>query len=238
MATIRFGESDRDKDGFIRLSPPAPAEDVTDAPPPIAPPVRPAAPARPPLSPRLRYQLTIAAAAVVGVLLILLSTRLSAPRAMTNPSTPIPTSAATTAAQPSATPPLPPVEKFYGYWAPDNTSGSIEIDRAKIDHIEELRAPWARVAMDGGGLVWTSIDVLPPAVLAAYKTPTPRPTAPPPAATATPEPPPCASAGVPGKMVEVCGWGDLATEAKAKWIATYGGNVGTVTAPTPYGGGQ
>ena len=35
----------------------------------------------------------------------------------------------------------------------------------------------------------------------------------------------CQSAGVPGKMVEVCGDGDLSEAAKQKWIATYGGST-------------
>jgi hypothetical protein len=53
----------------------------------------------------------------------------------------------------------------------------------------------------------------------------------------TPEPePPCLSAGVPGKMVEVCGWlnpDELNAAARTKWLATYGGNPGIVTTPTP-----
>jgi hypothetical protein len=40
-------------------------------------------------------------------------------------------------------------------------------------------------------------------------------------------------------MVSSCGYDDLSVlqeQAKAKWIEIYGGNVGTLTTPTPDGG--
>ena len=55
----------------------------------------------------------------------------------------------------------------------------------------------------------------------------------------TPEPqPPCLTAGTGAQVVTVCDWGDLASLAQAKWIATYGGNIGIVTTPTPWNGGK
>jgi len=42
---------------------------------------------------------------------------------------------------------------------------------------------------------------------------------------AAPAPAPCQSAGIPGKMIEVCGDGDLSEAAKQKWIVTYGGTT-------------
>src|SRR4051812_46078689 len=79
MATVRFSEADRDQRGFIRLSPPS-ADDATTAPAPSIPGprvARPTTPAQPRLSPRLHYQLTMAAACVAGLVLVLLTVRFS-----------------------------------------------------------------------------------------------------------------------------------------------------------------
>jgi hypothetical protein len=210
MATVRFTEADRDGRGFIRLTPPEAApEEATEAAAPPPRPARPAAPARPPLSPRLRYQMATATATAASIL-----------------------AAPPTAQQPSPT--MPPAAMLPAYAAPNGAAlGQIEATR-DITPTAHYSSDWIQADVQGSGLVWLrAVDFPRLAIvgpdLAPRPTATARPYVPP-----TPEPePPCLAAGTPGKMVEVCGWGDLAAEAQAKWIATYGGNPGIVTTPTP-----
>jgi hypothetical protein len=235
MATVRFTEADRDGRGFIRLTPPEAApEEATEAAAPPPRPARPAAPARPPLSPRLRYQLTMAGAVVAGLLLVLLTMRMSLPRQM---ATATATAASILAAPPTAqqpSPTMPPAAMLPAYAAPNGAAlGQIEATR-DITPTAHYSSDWIQADVQGSGLVWLrAVDFPRLAIvgpdLAPRPTATARPYVPP-----TPEPePPCLAAGTPGKMVEVCGWGDLAAEAQATWLATYGGNPGIVTTPTP-----
>ena len=243
MATIRFTEDDRDSRGFIRLSPPV-AEVATDAPelPPITTPAQSPKQARPPLSPRLRYQLTIAGAVVAGLLLVLLSMRLSAaPRAIRG-ATPVATAASTS--MPAATAPTTaPIAMIDAYAAPNG---------ARLDAIESARAitptahygdGWIQADVAGSGLVWLRAADVPELAITGpdlAPRPTARSAAVPqrPAEPTDPPPPPtqCAEAGLPGKVVSSCGYEDLSVlqeQAKAKWIEQYGGNAGVVLTPSP-----
>jgi len=132
-----------------------------------------------------------------------------------------------TVAPPTAVPIL-------GYWAPTEPNGFV-IDTTKIVRVIDVQRGWARVEMDGGGLIWTATSAVPQDMIARYTPPTPIPPSPRPYVPPVPTdpPPPCLNSGIPGKMVSVCGWGDLAQEARDKWLATYGGNAGIVLTPSP-----
>lgn len=231
MTTIRFDESDRDRHGFIRLSPPDDAPDAApdESPPPPAPPprtARPAAPARtarPPLSPRLRYQLTMALSGVAGLLLILLTMRLSSPRAIAPA---VPTAAPVALALPAPT--APPVAMLPAYGAPDGVRlGEIEATRL-ITPVAHLGADWIFATVQGSGTIWLRASDFPQLAIIGKDLAQPTPL---PYVAPTPAPqPPCASAGVGNQRVTVCEWltdGELTAAAAAKWAAKYGGNVGS-----------
>lgn len=237
MATIRFTDDDRDKNGFIRLSPPA-AEVVSDPPPP-APPAPPAALPRPPLSPRLRYQLTMAGAAIAGLLLVLASVRFSAAPSVIGTATIVATLAATSA--PAATLPTgapataQPVVMLDAYAAPNEApEWQIEATRA-ITPTAHYGSQWIQADVAGSGLLWLRASDVPDLEITGPDL-APRPTARP-LPTATPEPqPPCLNAGTGAHVVTVCDWLDpeeLRIAAAAKWVATYGGSIGTVLTPSP-----
>jgi len=214
VASIQFNDNDRDTRGFIRLSPP-PAESTPPAPVAPARPARPAAQARPPLSPRLRYQMTIAASTVAGLLLVLLSMRMSAPRAIAPVAAPVATSVPPSAARaPTPAPTALPVVLLPAYGAPNEAPRwQIEATRA-ITPTAHYGGGWIQADVAGSGLIWLSRSDFPHVAIVGPDL-APHPTSapalvyePPPAAP--PEPPQCAEAGIPGKMVRVCGTDDLA----------------------------
>jgi len=135
--------------------------------------------------------------------------------------------------------------------APDGQPlGAIESTRA-ITPTAHYGAGWIQADVAGSGRIWlraadlcrdaTSCvstivgpDLAPRRPAAVREVPAVAPIVP--AATEPPAPPPCAEAGIPGKMVSVCGYDDLSVleaQAKAKWIQTYGGNIGIVSTPSP-----
>lgn len=210
MATMHFTEADRDDRGFIRLSP------------------------------RLRYQLTIAAAGVVGVLLVLASMRFSAPRAMPSADAPIPNSAPSAAAAPSQAP-IPaaaPVAMLPAFASPDGTQlGMIESTRA-ITREAHYGNDWIQADVQGSGLVWLraadwpSLAIIGPD-LAPRPTAIPAPIVIAPRAPDLPPPAPtqCAVVNGGGKTASACGTDDLATlqqQAQAAWQQQVGGNIGIV----------
>jgi len=235
MAAIRFGPEDRDERGFIRAPEPRSLADLLPTPHAIQ---ADAARTQPPPT-KAEWATTIAVGiGVIALLAYLYISRDARPAAPPRSPATIPATAQASGdglVAPSPIPAtLPAVEVVYGYWSPDGASAG-EIDLTKIVRVVELRGAWARVEMDGGGLVWTGTQEIPAALLASYVPPTarPAPIAAPIIPAATEPPPPCADAGIPGKMVQVCGYGDLESEAKAQWLAQYGGTIGIVTTPTP-----
>jgi hypothetical protein len=237
MATIRFTEADRDDQGFVAVPAPRNPEprnlaDLLPTPAPVAGQV---AQQRPASS-------ETATAIVVGLLIVIaviayLWTRGDA-RPAAPPRIPATAPAATQQRGDGIAAPSPiPAAMLPAYAAPNgDLLGAIEATRA-ITPTAHYTNDWVQADVAGSGVIWLKASDFPALAivgpdLAPRPTATARPYVPP-----TPEPePPCASAGVPGKMIEVCGWGDLATEAQTKWLATYGGNPGIVTTPTPYGG--
>lgn len=139
--------------------------------------------------------------------------------------------------------PIPAV-MLPAFAAPDVPLGSIEATRA-ITPVAHFGDDWIQADVSGSGRIWLRASDWPALAIVGPDL-APRRAAPAPAAApapfvpeATPPPPlepPCAAAGIPGKMVEVCGYEELRIlEARAKelWLSTYGGNIGIVGTPSP-----
>jgi hypothetical protein len=243
MATVRFTDDDRDSRGFIRLS--QPPEDTTPvvAPSVASPPIRRAAPAPDKRVAVPRGLIVLASGGLIGLLLIAttirfgavpgrISPRLPASTATVQSSTPAPVAAATAAA--------PGVAMADAYAAPNGARlGAIEATRA-ITPTAHYGGDWIQADVQGSGVIWLKASDWPALAIVGPDL-APRPTATArPYVSPTPEPqPPCLTAGTGAQVVTVCDWltpEQLNAAAAAKWIATYGGNAGIVTTPTPYGG--
>lgn len=230
--SIQFTEADRDERGFIRLSEPRSLASLlpqTGAPPTPSQ-QRPASKAE-------RISMAVVACILIGMVVWrFASSGDAAPAAPPRAPATIP---ATALPSPVSRLPSPvPVAMLPAYSAPGVPLGQIEATRP-ITVVAHFGQDWIAYR-DGSGLVWLRASDWPLLTiagpdLAPPPTATPAPYVPP---TATP-PPPCAAAGLPGKMIEVCDYDSLdALQARARdqWLATYGGNAGVVTTPTPYGG--
>lgn len=248
MTTLRITAADRDAEGHILIDPPAerrlsdllpaPADAAASTPDPTQPIVMPTA---------REWAALVAIALLLMVAGGALWSRWTAapapvPAAASPPRTERPTPA------PAPSPSPDQLGWLVGYWSPSGEHTPDRIDPRTINGATD-RTPdgaWVRVGVAGGGQVWLRWDALSEhdkeritLMLPPTPTPAPIPTARPYVRPTDPPPPPCAEVGVPGKMVQACGDADLATLqelAKQQWIATYGGNLGTVDHPTPYGG--
>ena len=180
--------------------------------------------------------------AIIGLVLLIMVSILWSRNQAQAPSAPVATTApaSTTAPLPTA----PPVAmRFPAYAAPDGvTLGAIEATRA-ITPTAHYGDGWIQADVAGSGRIWLRASDWPSlAIVGPDLAPTPQelgdggwPLGAAPKPT-PPAPTQCAEAGVPGRMVSVCGTDDLATlqeQAKAKWLAAFGGNIGTVDHPTP-----
>jgi hypothetical protein len=231
MATIRFTEADRDDRGFVAAPAPRSLVDLLPTPAPVAD----QAIQRRPMS-RAEQAAMIGLGLLFAALLGYLYISGDA-HPVASPRAPATAPAATQTSGDGAPKPSPIPAMLPAYGAPNEAPRwQIEATRV-ITPLARFGRDWIQAEVAGSGVIWLKASDWPQMAitgpdLAPRPTATARPYVPP-----TPEPePPCASAGVPGKMIEVCGWGDLATEAQTKWLATYGGNPGIVTTPTPYGG--
>jgi hypothetical protein len=230
MAAIRFTAADRDDQGFIKTTPAEPRSlaDLLPTPQSIQADAR--------QKPTTKGEQAMMMVALIGVVVVLvLRFGMSGDAAPQPPaSAPAPPQRSGDATATPSPIPATPAVMLPAYAAPNGAAlGQIEATRA-ITPTAHYSSDWIQADVQGSGLVWLRAADWPRLTitgpdLAPRPTATARPYVPP-----TPEPePPCLAAGVPGKMVEVCGWGDLAAEAQAKWLATYGGNPGIVTTPTP-----
>jgi hypothetical protein len=239
--TLRFTDDDRGPDGKILTldqllassrqaiaGPRVAADDVPD--PQALPP--PQGQARSWLAGSAR--LTPALIAAVLVVLLLGGVALWFGRARAPVMTPTTDRRPPTAA-PAATIVPHPIAQFLAFAAPDVPLGMIESTRA-ITPTAHYGAGWIQADVQGSGRIWLRASDWPELAIVGLDL-TPRKATAAPAVVAplaTPEPqPPCLTAGTGAQVVTVCDWGDLEAEAKAKWIATYGGNAGVVTTPTP-----
>jgi hypothetical protein len=233
MATLRFTDADRDEHG--RIKPYAEPRSLADLLPSHGAIHADAAPTR-----TTRAELVTLAAVWLCAVLVLFyvwtvpSTPVAPPQA---PPTPLATVQATSI---PTSPPARVVARYNAYAAPDGALlGQVEADR-QITPVAHSGDDWVQALVADSGLVWLRAADWPELAITgpdlAPKRPAAAPVVRPIAQPTDPPPPPCASAGVPGKMVEVCDYTDLASlEARAKqqWIAEYGGNLGIVTTPTP-----
>jgi hypothetical protein len=239
--TLRFTDDDRGPDGKIltldqllassRQAIAGPRHAADDVPDPQALPP-PHGQARSWLAGSAR--LTPALIAAVLVVLLLGGVALWFGRARAPVMTPTTDRRPPTAA-PAATIVPHPIAQFLAFAAPDVPLGMIESTRA-ITPTAHYGAGWIQADVQGSGRIWLRASDWPELAIVGLDL-TPRKATAAPAVVAplaTPEPqPPCLTAGTGAQVVTVCDWGDLEAEAKAKWIATYGGNAGVVTTPTP-----
>lgn len=241
MASIQFTDADRDEKGFVAVPPRNPEpRSLADLLPPI------------PLLPdqtihRQPPTRTEAAAMIgLGLLLLALLAYLWASGDARPPAPPhLPAAAPASSPQhgdgvaaPSPIPAAPPAvagRLLIAFAAPDGQPlGAIESTRA-ITPTAHYGDDWIQADVAGSGLVWLRASDAPElAITGPDLEPRPAPVA---APVAAPAPPPCAEAGVPGKMVQVCGYEALSAleaQAKQQWIEAYGGNIGTVATPSPH----
>lgn len=252
MASIQFTDADRDARGFVAV--PAPSRNpeprsLADLLPPTAAPVDQTIKRQP------MTKAEWASMIVLGMLFIGLFAWLwrsgDAPRV----SPPRPAATAQTSGdgtpKPSPIPATPPAvtgRLLIAFASPDGeVLGAIESTRL-ITPTAHYGDSWIQADVQGSGLVWLRTSDSPALAITGPDL-APRRAAPPaaaapaaapliPAATPPPPPPPtqCAEVGIAGKMVSACGYDDLSAleaQAKDKWIATYGGSVGTVSTPSP-----
>lgn len=131
-----------------------------------------------------------------------------------------------------------PVAMRDAYAAPNqDATWQVEATRA-ITPTAHYGDEWIQADVAGSGRIWLRASDWPTLAIVGPDL-SPRRVAPVvaapivPVAVEPPTPVPCAQVGITGKMVEVCGDGDLDVLARDKWIATYGGNVGVVKARDP-----
>lgn len=230
MASIQFTEADRDERGFVKVPPPAEPRLLADLLPSAA---SAKAPAHPPLSRQELISALVIVPLLLGALLYVSSGRTSAPGAIM----PTPAPAAPTSAP---APTAPPVTMLPAYGAPFESSfAQIEATRA-ITPTAHYGDGWIQADVQGSGLIWLRASDFPAlAIVGPDHAPRPAAEIAPVYAQAPapePEPPQCAEAGIPGKMVRVCGTDGLAAleqRAQAEWLAQYGGNLGALDSPTP-----
>jgi hypothetical protein len=229
MASLQFTDADRDDRGFIK----APAEPRS-----LADLLPRSADIRQDAKRQRWTRGELASLVVVGlcaafIVIYAWSTPTAPPATPTAVATVQPTSAPTAA-------PAPPVRLLAAFASPDGALlGQIEATRA-ITPVAHFGQDWIQADVAGSGRIWLRAADWPALAIAGpdLAPPTIAPAAPfmPAAATTAPAPPPCAEAGISGKMVQVCGDDSLESlqaQAKAKWIATYGGNVGIISTPSP-----
>jgi hypothetical protein len=240
--SIQFGPADRDDRGFVKApTPPQEPRSLADLL-PTSQSIQ--ADAQRPAPPRAMSKTEQALLAIVLLLAIgFFAWRIRSSGDVAPPSE-ADRPAATQTSGGSATQPSPIPAMLPAYSAPDVPLGPIEATRA-MTPTAHYGQDWIQAMVQGSGRIWLRAsdwpslaivgpDLAPPPARAAAPAPAAAPAVfVPEATTPPPPPPPCAQAGVPGKMVEVCGDGDLDALAKEKWIATYGGNVGVVSTPSP-----
>lgn len=177
-------------------------------------------------------------AVAIGLFFVLLG---RAPSAVAPAQPPVATPARTAASvgptvPPATAPPAPAAIVAYFDYADPETVTAIEA-RQIVRVVGQASSDWRLVSL-GDARVWVAARQIPAGVPSDDPLPDlrPRPTTVPVVAPAAPPATRCAEVGIPDKMVSVCGTADLGTlqqQAQAEWLATYGGNVGTVGQPTP-----
>jgi hypothetical protein len=203
MAAIRFTAADRDDQGFIKTAPAEPRSlaDLLPTPQSIQ--------ADAQRKPTTKGEQAMMMVALIGfVVALVLRFGMSGDDAPQPPAVaPAPPQRSGDATPVPSPPPATPAVMLPAFAAPNGAAlGQIEATR-DITPTAHYSSDWIQANVQGSGLVWLRAADWPRLAivgpdLAPRPTATARPYVPP-----TPEPePPCLSAGVPGKMVEVCGW--------------------------------
>jgi hypothetical protein len=253
VAPLRITDADRDEHGRIIVAPQSPANDEPRSLVDLLPPMSSTVAAQPPAVARVelnRAQLVQGSAfAVVLVALVFVLTRgqTAPPAVLMQPTSAAQQSSAVATSAPATAVAVDnPIKVFFGLGinpAPDLPSST------QLRYLGRWGVEWVAVETPQNGRGWIARDdaQLDDAQLLARPDRSARPTAPAvqrvvqPVAPVVPTAVPthCASVGTPDKRVEVC---DLVTAqtldqlqaaAQAKWIATYGGNVGEVLSASP-----
>jgi hypothetical protein len=241
MASIQFTDADRDDQGFVAVPAPRSLADLLPAV---------AAPAdqtitRTPITKAEWVSMIVTALLFVGLFAWLIFSG-DAPRSAPPQSPAATQTSGDSAAKPSPLPATPFAvagRLLIAFASPDGiVLGAIESTRA-ITPTAHYGDSWIQADVQGSGLVWLRASDAPDLAVTGPDLAPRRPAAAPqaPALPAEPTSPPleptqCAEVGIPGKMASSCGYEDLSTlesQAKQKWIETYGGNIGTVSTPSP-----
>lgn len=245
MASIQFTPADRDERGFIKVPPSEEPRSLADLlPTPEAIKQDATRVVRQKLT---KQELALIFAAMLLAVFIVVSAWTTPETRTTSPvarPTALPTVQATAALSDGAPAPTPvpaAIVARFDYTDPE-TATAIEARRiARV--VGQATGDW-RLVEAGDARVWVEAGQIPAGVPADDPLPdlTPRrpaplvPAAAPQAApVAAPAPVRCAEVGIPGKITTVCGTEALELleqQAQQQWLATYGGNVGTVGAPT------
>lgn len=221
MASIQFTPADRGPDGKIRMPEPRSLADLLPKPSEICQDAK--------RQPWTRQE--IAALSIVTLCaLFVLAYAWATPNVTTAPQarqTAAPTVRPTEA---PITPTAPPVRFLVAFAAPDGVLlGAVESTRA-MTPTAHYGDGWIQANVQGSGLIWLRATDSPElAIVGPDLAPRAPAAAPVYVPAAPPAAPQCAEAGIPGKMVKVCGDGDLEARVKAEWLAQYGGNIGEVT---------
>jgi hypothetical protein len=239
MATLRFTDDDRDENGFVKVPAPAEPRSLADL---LPTPQSIQADAR--AKPKARHLMIVGPLAVLAIVLAVWSDS-SGDRPAIAPPRPAPAAQPTGEATvtPSPIPAAIPAAAgrlLIAFAAPDGQPlGAIESTRA-ITPTAHYGDGWIQADVEGSGLVWLRASDAPElAIVGPDLAPRPTATARPYVRPTDPPQPPCLTAGTGTQVVTVCDWleaDQLSAAAAAKWVATYGGNLGTVDHPTPYGG--
>jgi hypothetical protein len=231
MASIQFTDADRDERGFVKVSTAEPRS-LADLLPRVEMALDPVITRQPPTKAEWLGM------AALGMLLLALSVYLwsdARPAALpVRPAATAPIEERTVLPSPlPATPTALAGRLLVAFAAPDGVPlGAIESTRA-ITPTAHYGSDWIQADVAGSGLIWLRAGDIPALAITGPDLAPPPPTARPYVSPTMEPQPPCAEAGIPGKMIQVCGWGDLAAEAQAKWLETYGGNAGVVSTPSP-----
>jgi hypothetical protein len=225
MASLQFTEADRDDRGFVK----APAEprslaDLLPKPSEIK--------ADATRMPWTRTELaTLVAVALCAAFVLVYAW--ATPNAPTAPPQQLVTAAAIAPAVVPTVAPTAAPAALVAYFDYRDPASVAPITANQITRVVGTAGDGWRLVDIGSARVWIAADLLPTGIPAADPLPDLAPRRPAPSAAVQPiavpvvaqAPTRCADVGIPGKMAQACGTGDLATlekQAQAEWTRLYG----------------
>lgn len=236
MASLQFTEADRDDRGFVK-APATPAEprSLADL---LPKPAEIHADAARPVPQKMSRQEMAALAAVALMAAFIVVYAWATPNAPTAPPRQLVTAVATAPAVVPTVAPTAAPAALVGYFDYRDLASVAPITANQITRVVGTAGDGWRLVDIGSARVWIAADQVPTGIPAAAplpdlapRRPTPAPSAPAPAVqpgaapVVAPAPTRCAEVGIPGKMAQACGTGDLASlqqQAQAEWTRLYG----------------